>query len=117
MQPRGILRQDYIRNEIETKYGEYGYGDLRSDVSEKTSGALKQLLMALLSDKLDFERAGAREGDEGLRHGRGLFDHHPVHVGGGRDRASADRVREDRYDGACSRRWSPRRPTNSANAS
>ena len=53
--PRGILRQDYIRNEIETKYGEYGYGDLRSDVSEKTSGALKQLLMALLSDKLDFD--------------------------------------------------------------
>ena len=37
--PRGILRQDYIRNEIETKYGEYGYGDLRSDVSEKTSAA------------------------------------------------------------------------------
>jgi hypothetical protein len=53
--PRGILRQDYIRNEIEAKYGEYGYGDLRSDVSEKTSGALKQLLMALLSDKLDFD--------------------------------------------------------------
>ena len=43
---RGILRQDYIRNEIETKYGEYGYGDLRSDVSEKTSGALKQLLIS-----------------------------------------------------------------------
>ena len=40
--PRGILRQDYIRNEIEAKYGEYGYGDLRSDVAEKTSGALKQ---------------------------------------------------------------------------
>ena len=53
--PRGILRQDFIRDEIETKYAEYGLGDLKSDVSEKTDGALKELLMALLSDRLDYD--------------------------------------------------------------
>ena len=62
--PRGILRQDYIRNEIEAKYGEYGYGDLRSDVSEKTSGALKQLLMALLSDKTGNSLSHVREAEK-----------------------------------------------------
>ena len=53
--PRGIMRQDFIRDEIETKYAEYGLGDLKSDVSEKTDGALKELLMALLSDRLDYD--------------------------------------------------------------
>ena len=53
--PEGILRETFIQEEIATKYAEYGYGDLKSDVEEKTEGALKQLLMALLSDRLDYE--------------------------------------------------------------
>jgi hypothetical protein len=55
--PQGILRQDYIKNEIRQKYGEYGYGDLRSDVMDLKypDATLKDLLTAVLSDKLDFE--------------------------------------------------------------
>ena len=101
---------DYIRNEIETKYGEYGYGDLRSDVSEKTSGALKQR-MALLSDKLDFKQVlekAMKGGTDGC-----LIT---VRARWRRTRScSADPARTA-TSGACSRRWSPRLPA-SSNAS
>ena len=53
--PRGIMRMDFIQNELMQKYGEYGFGDLKSDVADKTHGDLRDFMMALLSDRLDFE--------------------------------------------------------------
>lgn len=64
--PGGILRQTFIQDEIANKYAEYGYGDLKSDVEEKTEGALKQLLMALLSDRLDYEAQILEKAMKGL---------------------------------------------------
>ena len=64
--PEGILRETFIQEEIATKYAEYGYGDLKSDVEEKTGGALKQLLMALLSDRLDYESQILEKAMKGL---------------------------------------------------
>ena len=64
--PEGILRETFIQEEIATKYAEYGYGDLKSDVEEKTEGALKQLLMALLSDRLDYESQILEKAMKGL---------------------------------------------------
>ena len=45
----------YVGEEIQTKYAEYGYGDLKSDVDEKTEGPVNDLLNSLLSERLDFE--------------------------------------------------------------
>ena len=53
--PRGIMRMDFIKNELMQKYGEYGFGDLKSDVAEKTKGDLRDFMMALLSEPLDFQ--------------------------------------------------------------
>ena len=64
--PEGILRETFIQEEIATKYAEYRYGDLKSDVEEKTDGALKQLLMALLSDRLDYESQILEKAMKGL---------------------------------------------------
>ena len=44
-----------VWEEIQQKYAEYGYGDLKSDVLEKTEGPVRDLLNSLLSDRLDFE--------------------------------------------------------------
>ena len=66
MHPEGILGETFIQEEIATKYAEYGYGDLKSDVEEKTDGALKQLLMALLSDRLDYESQILEKAMKGL---------------------------------------------------
>eukprot|EP00959_Pyramimonas_sp_CCMP1952_P143774 3010092-Pyramimonas_sp.AAC.1 len=64
----GIMRQDYIKNEIKQKYGEFGYGDLRSDVMDLThpDSALKDLLTALLSERLDFESQVLMKAMKGL---------------------------------------------------
>ena len=53
--PRGMLRMDYIQRVIVETYNMMGYGDLKSDVKEKTHGDLQDFMMSLLSDRLDFE--------------------------------------------------------------
>lgn len=53
--PRGILRETFIKEELPRKYAELGYGDLTSDVAEITEGPVRDLLISLLSDRLDFE--------------------------------------------------------------
>ena len=52
---RGMLREDYIERVIVEAYNHAGYGDLKSDVKEKTEGDLQDFMMALLSDRLDFQ--------------------------------------------------------------
>ena len=67
--PLGIVREDYIRNEVVDAYGEYIGADLKSDVAEKLTNknkALSQLVNALLSDRFDFEAQTLHEAMKGF---------------------------------------------------
>ena len=63
---RGILRMDYIKRVIVENYNALGFGDLSSDVKEKTSGDLKDFMMSLLSDRLDYEAQAVMRAIKGL---------------------------------------------------
>ena len=64
--PRKMMRMDFIQNVIVAKYNELGFGDLKSDVVEKTSGDLQDFMMALLGDRLDFEAQALMRAIKGL---------------------------------------------------
>jgi len=64
--PRGMLRMDYIQRVIVETYNMMGYGDLKSDVKEKTHGDLQDFMMSLLSDRLDFEAQTVMRAIKGL---------------------------------------------------
>ena len=63
---RGILRMDYIKRVIVENYNALGFGDLSSDVKEKTSGDLQDFMMSLLSDRLDYEAQALMRAIKGL---------------------------------------------------
>ena len=63
---RGILRMDYIKRVIVENYNALGFGDLSSDVKEKTSGDLQDFMMSLLSDRLDYEAQAVMRAIKGL---------------------------------------------------
>ena len=54
--PRGISRGRFVKEILTQKYEEMGYGDLLSDVLDCVPrGTLRDLMVALLSEKLDFQ--------------------------------------------------------------
>ena len=57
---------DYIQRVIVETYNMMGYGDLKSDVKEKTHGDLQDFMMSLLSDRLDFEAQTVMRAIKGL---------------------------------------------------
>lgn len=65
--PRGIARERFVKEILTEKYEELGYGDLLSDCMDTIEeGTLRDLMVAQLSEKLDFQAQIMKRAMKGL---------------------------------------------------